>query len=260
MADAAAQGQPEELGACRLEVAGSAKVASVLDGRSFRLADGREIRLAGIEVPFAPTVGETGARAEAGRAARAALASLIDGQTVELRQNGTTADRYGRLLAHAYMPGDDGRPMSVAHEMLGRGFAQVGAQVGDRACAAELWAREQAARAGKLGLWGEPYYVVAGAERLAASKAEPGQFSVVEGKVLSVRESGGTIYMNFGRKWSEALTVTISKRNERTFTAAGIDVRRLENRRVRVRGYLEERNGPRIEASRPEQIEIAERN
>jgi len=258
--DAAAQGQPEGLGACRLEAAGSAKVAAVLDGRSFRLADGREIRLAGIEVPFAPAVGETGARAEAGRAARAALASLIDGQTVDLQHNGATADRYGRLLAQAYVPGDDRRPLSVTHEMLGRGFAQVGAQVGDRACAAELWAREQAARAGKLGLWGEPYYVVAGAERLAASKAEPGQFSVVEGKVLSVRESGGTIYMNFGRKWSEALTVTISKRNERTFTAAGIDVRRLENRRVRVRGYLEERNGPRIEATHPEQIEIAERN
>jgi len=30
--------------------------------------------------------------------------------------------------------------------------------------------------------------------------------------VLSVRESGGTIYMNFGRRWSQALTVTILKR------------------------------------------------
>ena len=27
---------------------------------------------------------------------------------------------------------------------------------------------------------------------------------------------------------------------------------------IRVRGFVEERNGPRIEASRPEQIEIAE--
>jgi hypothetical protein len=66
--------------------------------------------------------------------------------------------------------------------------------------------------------------------------------------------------MNFGRRWSQALTVTISKRNERTFAAAGLDLRRLENRRVRVRGWVEERSGPRIEATRPEQIEIAERN
>jgi endonuclease YncB( thermonuclease family) len=261
MADAVAQVKSEgAAGPCRFETAGTGKVAKILDGRNFLLADGREIRLAGIEVPFLPSAGESGARAEAGRAARAALVDLIGGQTVELRRNGAAADRYGRLLAHAYFTADDGRELSAAHEMLGRGFAQVGPQVGDRACAEDLWARERTARAGKLGLWGEPYYVVMGAQRLAEQKAEPGQFSVVEGKVLSVRESGGTIYMNFGRKWSEALTVTISKRNERNFAAAGVDVRRLENRLVRVRGYIEERNGPRIEASRPEQIEIAERN
>jgi hypothetical protein len=66
--------------------------------------------------------------------------------------------------------------------------------------------------------------------------------------------------VNFGRRWSQALTVTIPKRHERTFLAAGMEPRRLENRRVRVRGWVEERNGPRIEATRPEQIEIAERN
>jgi len=90
--------------------------------------------------------------------------------------------------------------------------------------------------------------------------AERGRFTVVEGKVLSVRESAGTIYMNFGRQWSQALTVTILKRNERSFAAAGLEPRTLENRRLRVRGWLEDRNGPRIEATRPEQIEIAERN
>jgi hypothetical protein len=65
--------------------------------------------------------------------------------------------------------------------------------------------------------------------------------------------------MNFGKRWSQALTVTISKRRERTFAAAGLPLRQLENRRLRVRGWVEERNGPRIEALRPEQIEIAER-
>jgi hypothetical protein len=34
----------------------------------------------------------------------------------------------------------------------------------------------------------------------------------------------------------------------------------LEHRRVRVRGWIDERNGPRIEATRTEQIEIAELN
>src|SRR5207247_5163067 len=124
----------------------------------------------------------------------------------------------------------------------------------------ELWALERAGRAGKVGLWGEPYYVVVGAQSLAELLAEQGQFTVVEGKVLSVRESGGTIYMNFGRRWSEALTVTILKRHERIFTGAGLQPKTLENRRLRVRGWGEERNGPRIEATHPEQIEIADLN
>ncbi len=66
--------------------------------------------------------------------------------------------------------------------------------------------------------------------------------------------------MNFGRRWSESFTVTISKRNESTFKAAGIEPKRLEGRRIRVRGTLEMRGGPVIEATRPEQIETAELN
>src|SRR5262249_9204466 len=100
---------------------------------------------------------------------------------------------------------------------------------------------------GALGLWGKPYYVVMAAESGAELAGERGCFTLVEGKVWSVRESGGTIYMNFGPRWTEALTVTISKREEGAFAASGMVPKRLESRRVRVRGWIEERNGPRIE-------------
>jgi endonuclease YncB( thermonuclease family) len=270
---------------CRAELpagdtADGGKVRAISDGRSFMLEDGRDIRLAGIEVPLPPGSGESGERAEAARAAsqaaRTALESIIGGQTINLRPSGAADDRYGRMLAHVYVVRGSSA-QSVAHEMLGRGFARFSAQIGnsagknagdrptDRVCAAELLGRERAAREAKLGLWklglwGEPYYGIVGAESGAELVAERGNFTVVEGKVVSVRESAGTIYVNFGRRWSEALTVTILKRNERNFAAAGLEPRRLENRRVRVRGWVEERNGPRIEAARPEQIEIAERN
>jgi hypothetical protein len=115
------------------------------------------------------------------------------------------------------------------------------------------------ARTQRLGLWGEPDYAIMSAEDGAGLLGQEGRFAVVEGKVASVRESGGTIYMNFGRRWSQALTVTIPKRQERSFAAAGLQPDRLANLRLRVRGYIEERAGPRIEATRPEQIEIAER-
>ena len=82
--------------------------------------------------------------------------------------------------------------------------------------------------------------------------------AVVEGRVLSVRESGGTIYVNFGRRWSEDFTVTIARRAERRFTAGGMAPKELAHRTVRVRGIVEERGGPWIEVTEPEQIEIVE--
>src|SRR5262249_58418147 len=89
--------------ACRFEVAGTGKVRAITGGRSFILDDGREIRLAAIEVPLAPAVGESGPQAGAGLAARAALESMLASQTVELRQNGAGADRYGRTLAMGFV-------------------------------------------------------------------------------------------------------------------------------------------------------------
>jgi hypothetical protein len=50
--------------------------------------------------------------------------------------------------------------------------------------------------------------------------------------------------------------VTVLKRYRRDFAAAGVDLKDLEGRRLRVRGWVELRNGPLIQASAPEQIEI----
>ncbi len=245
--------------ACRFELIDTGSVRAVIDGRNIVLDDGREIRLDGIEVPPLPASGETGPRAEAGLAARSALEAIVLGRTVALHQRpaGTT-DRYGRMLAYVY-PADGSVGHSVAHELLARGAVRVAAQIGNRACATELLARERAAREAGLGLWREAYYSVVGADRGAELQAGRGRFTVAEGKVLSVRERGGTIYMNFGRRWSQALTVTILKRHERIFAEAGVAPKGLENRHVRVRGWVEERNGPRIEVLGPEQIEIVER-
>jgi hypothetical protein len=140
----------------------------------------------------------------------------------------------------------------------------------------DLLKRENTARTAKLGLWADPYYEVLDAETPADVLAHRGRFALVEGRVVSVRESGATIYVNFGRHWSEDFTVTVLKRNERNFTASGLDLKSLEGRRIRVRGWVEQRGGsggdsgvpggvtagvtggvPWIEAARPEQIESA---
>jgi len=190
-----------------------------------------------------------------GLAARDALAALVHNQEVVLRHLHPATDRYGRLIAHVFVK-RDGTERQLARELLAEGYARLSLAAGEKPCADDLIAAERQARAGKLGLWADPRYQLKRAENPAEILAERGRFTLVEGKVLSVRESGATIYVNFGRRWTEDFTVTIAKRNERQFAAAGVVPKSLQDRRVQVRGWVEERGGPRIEAVRPEQIEI----
>ena len=252
-----------------------ATVTRIIDGRTFALADGREVRLAGIEVPPVPQ--DSGA-APGGAAAKDALDALAGGEEVLLRQAEFPSDRYGRVVAYAYTL-RDGDELFVQGELIASGLARVGNRVGSRACATELLGREAAARTAKLGLWANPDYYVLNAETPADVLAHRGRFALVEGKVVSVRESGSTIYLNFGQRWSESFAVTILKRNERNFAAAGLDVKGLQGRRILVRGFIEARGkeggkedgneagtqgslwaSPRIEAERPGQIETSDRH
>jgi len=229
--------QAQEPASCAPETIGVVTVRAVLDGRTLLLTDGREVRLAGIEV--SPE-------------SRLALETHIAGREILLK--GKTTDRYGRLVSYAYA----GTGPSAQVHLLSRGLARVAARIGDNGCAAELFAAENAARTARLGVWAETHYLARRAGNPAEILGERGRFTVVEGRVVSVRESGGVIYVNFGRRWSEDFTVTVLKRSERVFSAAGVELKKLAGRNVRIRGYIEERGGPWIEATRPEQIEVQE--
>ncbi len=240
--------RPTKLPICQLEMVGTATVKTAIDGRNLALADGREVRLSGIEAP---------AEAPVAASAKAALGALVAGRDITLKRLPADRDRHGRVAAYAFA---NGAERSVQEALLASGQARVAAWVGDAACARELLRAERTARDARLGVWADPHYVIQVADKPAAVLAERGRLTLVEGQVLSVRESGGTIYVNFGRRWSEDFTVTVPKRSEKVFTAAGVELKKLSGRLVRVRGIVEERGGPWIEAVRPEQIEVVERN
>jgi endonuclease YncB( thermonuclease family) len=230
-------------------------VSRIVDGRTFVVDDGRQVRLAAVEVApdlLAPDAGQS----PDGRAAAAALDALAGGDQVLLGSADIASDRYGRLVAYTLRDGDE---LFAQGELIAAGFARVGDRV-ERGCAGELLSREKAARKARLGLWADPYYEFLSVETPVDILAQRGRFALVEGKVASVRESGATIYVNFGRRRTEDITVTVPKRNERTFAAAGLDLMNLTGRRIRVRGWIEQRGENRawIAAERPEQIENAE--
>jgi endonuclease YncB( thermonuclease family) len=225
--------------ACGGTALGAGHVVAIEDARTLRLADGRKIRLAGIE---------WGLPADA---ARASLTGLALDRHVALKGS-ETPDRYGRI--HAF-PTVNGSETPIQYGLLDRGLAVTGTRIGDTACRDTLLVRERAARIARLGIWGSGDYRLHQADDPAAILTSLGRFAIVEGRVLSVRESGNTVYVNFGRRWSEDFTVTIAKRAEAGFISAGLSPRSLGGRIVRVRGVIEERAGPWIEATAADQFD-----
>ncbi len=232
---------------CSFAPQGEGRVTEVIDARSFRLQDGRDIRLAGIE-PAAPE-GSSANRS-------AALAALILGRAVTLRGEDDTPDRHGRQPAFVFLEGAD---ISIQGQLLAQGDALLSGAVPDRDCAAALAAAETAGRQARRGVWADPA-VIKNTERPGDILAVIGRFTLVEGKVLSVRPAGATTYLNFGRNWTRDFAVTIPKQGLAAFEAAGIVLKSLEGRRIRVRGWVEAHGGPRIEALRVGQIELLDRN
>jgi endonuclease YncB( thermonuclease family) len=225
---------------CAFEPQGEGRVAAVIDARTFRLDDGREVRLAGI-VPVSPD-----------KTKAAALAAIITGRDVTLRGEDDAPDRYGRQPSFVFLAGTE---TTVQSELLRRGEALVSTEITNKDCAAELAAAEAEARQAKTGTWADPA-AIKNAESPGDILAGIGRFTVIEGKVLSVRQAGATTYLNFGRNWTRDFAVTISRRMVPAFEATGLGLKSLENRRIRVRGYVEARGGPRIEVLRVGQIEV----
>jgi hypothetical protein len=227
--------------ACLFEPIGEGRVAEITDARSFRLDDGREIRLAGIETAGAD---------------RAALAAMLSGQDVTLRALDETPDRYGRQSAFAFIGASEAPVQGL---LLAQGQALVSTEISAKDCAAALAAAEAEARRAHKGIWNDSN-VIKNAESSGDILAGIGRFTIVEGKVLSVRQAGATTYLNFGRNWTRDFAVTISRRAMAAVEAAGIAPKSLENRKIRIRGWVEGRPDPRIDVQGASQIEILGEN
>jgi len=226
---------------CTLEQQGEGRVAAIVDARSLRLDDGREIRLAGIERGRADSA-----------SGRAALAAIAAGREVTLHGDDDSPDRYGRQSAFVVVAGSQ---HSLQSELLRRGEALASVDIADKNCAAALAAAERMARDGKLGIWAQPS-AIKNAESSGDILAAIGHFAVVEGTVRSVRQAGAITYLNFGRNWTRDFAATIPRRIMPAFESASLGPKSLENKRIRVRGVVSSRGGPRIELLAVGQVEV----
>lgn len=266
-----AAADPANNAPCKLETFAQGAVASIIDGRTFHLGDGRVVRMAALELPpdaIDPDTGKNPFSESAG-----ALTRILAGRRVILKRMPQTTDRYGRLQAHVFLDaapivtagigatvasGDD-TAVWLDEKLLADGEALRGSETIDPVCHARLIAAESHARAAGRGLWDTPNSFVRAAADGQAFAARFGRFAIAEGEIASANTVGSITYLNFGRIWRQSLTAVIAKRDARRFQDSGMDPSRLAHQMVRVRGWVEKRLGPTIVLNGPEQMEIIRR-
>lgn len=208
----------------------SAVVKSIGDGDTLQLADGRRLRLLGVNTPELRHGREPDQPQAA--AAKRALAQLLPvGATVYLQPGAAPSDRHGRLLAHAFR---SQRGDSVEAELLRRGFGFRVAIPPNLAYQDCFAAAEREARRAARGVWREPGL----APRPAATLTGAG-FQRVRARVVAVEESADSWWL----ETDGPLVLRLDKADLRYFRDGWADhPKGWLGRTVTVRGWVVDRS------------------
>lgn len=229
-------------------------VTAVPDGNRIVLDSGIVVRLIGTRAPAAAGQQPDAAPDPHAAAAQAGLAALVAGKAVRLGLDGEETDRYGDMEAELFL--DDPAGTWVEGALLAAGLVRVEPSPVNQRCTAEMLAAEAVARAAGLGIWGDPDYSVRDANDPASLAGLAGRYELAEGRIVRVGTTARRDYLDFGYVWKDDVTATIGAKTLRQFSAAGIDPTSFKGKRIRVRGWVEEHDGPAIEIESPAQIEL----
>lgn len=156
-------------------------------------------------------------------------------------------DRYGHAQVVLYRPG---AKQSMQEELLSMGRAVLQ----DRTASPAAWKKAEAsARAGGRGIWNNPDAILVPAKAGEAM----GTFRFVQGKVTRTYQGRDMWWINFGEDWKTDFSLRIPKRAWRSF---GKDFAIADGACLRARGTIFHDNGPAIELTRPEQLEMLHAN
>ncbi len=212
-----------------------------------KLQDGRRVRLIGINTPETAKQGSA-AEPFAGQA-RAGLQALLDdhNRILLLQYGRETRDRYGRLLAHAFL--EDGS--NIAARLLAAGLATV-LVVPPNTWSMDCYQRlEDAARIDRSGLWAHDKYQARDSRELPAAIRG---FAIVRGRVTEIRPAGKGLRVDL----EGPLTLRIDNRDRENFKAGYLE--RLAGSTVEVRGWIKaERQGLRMNIRHPAALAVITR-
>ncbi|MCV0370738.1 thermonuclease family protein [Filomicrobium sp.] len=244
---------------CRLKRGALHTVTDVVDAETIRLDDGRLVRLIGARTP-APSSTAAGYRETLQERAARALTELVLGHSVRLYYPAIDRDRYGLTLAHVVREDSSQGRTWVQRHLVTNGHARTYVIPGNAECVDALAEAENRARNAGLGLWSLAAYRPIASSRTEHLRRLKETFQLVEGRITGVGSSRGNVYLNFGRNRRFAFTAFIARASLTGQRDWAKDLKTLKGRRIRVRGWIEIHNGPHIEVTHPNQIELLKKD
>ena len=225
-----------------------ATVADVSEDLAITLVDGRALRLAGTEAPRA-----TAAAPSRPQELREILRSRLRDTTIGVTLLGA-ADRWRTVPAIVFT--DDG---VLNLTLLADGRLRMQPDGAAMACREALLHAEATARRLSLGVWRDPSLLAVDADAIEPYGAPPAAnldgLALVEGKVVSVGESVGRVYLNLGHRRG-GFAISLPKRDIALMTSDAVKRARSVGTRIRVRGLIDRHTGLRVDVSDAYAIEI----
>ena len=234
-----------------LEKGETGKVVAVIDGDTLKLDSGLKVQLTEI---IAPHLGYAGGEDEPqAKDARATLEKIALGRPARLGYGGAKRYKDTTALAQLYVQTEGGRWVWVQEAMLREGMARVRMWKDNHARADKLFAAEAQARADKKGIWADKAYAVRDAETIGADETG---YQIVEGVVKKVAKEKDRTYLNFGDDYRTDFTIEVNADNLASWGPKDPTLDSLQDKRIRVRGYVSDHGGPMIDVDTPQSIEI----
>ena len=225
----------------------AATVKAVIDGDTVILNDGRHIRLIGIDTP---ELGRKGKPSQPfAKQAKQYLLQRIKSSRfkVTLEQDSLAKDRYGRTLAHLFLPSGE----NLSTSMLSSGFATLLLFPPNTRHAQEYSLAQSLAREAGKKRWLGLEKTRKPAKNL--SKQDTG-FGLFTGKVTSIRHGRNTTWLILNNH----LTLKILSSEAPEFGTSHLKA--LRHQEIEVAGKLYFYKGqPRIRLRHPYQLEIIDK-
>jgi len=224
------------------------KISRIING-VLLTEEGQVISLHGLEFPD-PAINHVESKQAFDRLRDLVLPNKVKLDTAPFREIGAEVNRYGDL--HGKILDPSGK--WVQQELVEKGLVWwSGAANYPTQLRASLVIAERRAEEARSGMW--QTYHPENANTLT-SLPRFTDFVIAEGRVHNVYSSSKMTYINFGENWKSDFTAAISSKNKRKFESQGWKLSALIHKLIRIRGSVRWYNGPFMELSFPEQLDI----